>query len=127
MDKNKIMESLRKKLGKEKKERFILFNRVRKNLPDIVKVTAEFNPEKVVLFGSITNKERFSEHSDIDIGVIGVKKEDFFYLYSRLADQIDWALDLIDLDDDPRFKEMVLEKGEIIYDRGNKDNKNPDF
>ena len=51
------MESLRKKLEKEKKERFILFNRVRKNLPDIVKVTAEFNPEKVVLFGSITNKK----------------------------------------------------------------------
>jgi len=121
------MESLRKKLEKEKEERFILFDRVRKKLPDIVKVTAEFNPEKVVLFGSITNKERFSEYSDIDIGVIGVKKEDFFYLYSRLADRIDWALELIDLDDDPRFKEMVLEKGEIIYDRRNKDNKNPDF
>ena len=34
MDKNKIIESLRKKLQKEKEERFILFNRVRKNLPD---------------------------------------------------------------------------------------------
>jgi predicted nucleotidyltransferase len=112
------MKRKTEKAEKEKGERFKLYNSVRKDLADIVKVTAEFNPEKVVLFGSITNKERFSEHSDIDIGVIGVKKEDFFNLYARLADRIAWAVDLIDLDDDPKFKEMVLEKGEIIYDRG---------
>jgi predicted nucleotidyltransferase len=127
MNKEKILASLRKRLEKEKEERFKLYNRVRKKLPALVEIVRQFDVEKVVIFGSITNKERFSQRSDIDIGLIGVKKEDFFKLYSRLSDRIDWPIDLIDLDDDPKFKAMVLEKGEIVYDRGNPDNKNPDF
>ncbi|UCH98277.1 MAG: hypothetical protein JSV88_15930 [Candidatus Aminicenantes bacterium] len=124
MNKNKILESLRKRLDREKEERFKLFKKLRKNLPHIINIITEFNVEKVVLFGSIIDKEKFTEHSDIDIGLIGLNKGDFFKLYSRLTDRITWPIDLVDLDDDPKFKAMILEKGEIIYDRGRKDNKN---
>ncbi len=124
MDKRKILESLRTRLEKEKEERFKLFTRLRKHLPHIVGIITEFNVETIVLFGSITNRERFTEDSDIDIGIIGVNKEDFFKVYSRLTDQITWPIDLVDLDDDPTFKTMVLDKGEIIYDRRREDNKN---
>lgn len=123
MDKSKMLASLRRRLEQEKENRFKLFIKLRKYLPDIVDIGEEFNVEKIVLFGSITDKERFSEHSDIDIGVIGVKAEDFFKMYSRLSDRIDWAIDLIDLDENPKFKTMILAKGEIIYDRRNDQNK----
>ena len=127
MKKKRILESLRKKLEKEKEERFKLFAKLRNNITDIIDVIIEFNVEKIVLFGSITNKEKFTEHSDIDIGVIGLNKEDFFKLYSMLTNRIDWSIDLIDLDDDPKFKAIIMEKGEVIYDRGRKDSKNLNF
>ena len=124
MDKKKMLESMRRRLEEEKEKRFKLFLRLRNYLPEIIRSGKEFNVEKIVLFGSITDKERFTEHSDIDIGITGVKAEDFFKLYSRLSEGIDWAIDLIDLDEDPGFRSMILKKGEIIYDRRSDKNKN---
>jgi predicted nucleotidyltransferase len=124
MNKNKILEFLRKRLEREKEERFKLFTKLRKNLPHIINIITEFNVEKVVLFGSLIDKERFTESSDIDIGLIGLEKKNFFKLYSRLTDRISWPIDLVDLDEDPKFKAKILERGEVIYDRGRKDNKN---
>ena len=123
MNENKILESLRKRLEREKEERFKIFTKFRKNLSHIIDIIAEFNVEKVVLFGSLIDKEKFTESSDIDIGLIGLDKNDFFKLYSRLTDRIPWPIDLVDLDEDPKFKIKILERGEIIYDRGRKDNK----
>jgi predicted nucleotidyltransferase len=124
MNENKILESLRKRLEREKEERFKLFTKFRKNLPHIIDIITEFNVEKVILFGSLIDKEKFTESSDIDIGLIGLDKKDFFKLYSRLSDRIPWPIDLVDLDENPKFKAKILERGEIIYDRGRKDNKN---
>ena len=124
MNNNKILECLRKRHEREKEERFKVFTKLRKNLPHLINIITEFNVEKVVLFGSLLDKEKFTECSDIDIGLVGLDKRDFFKLYSRLTDRISWPIDLVDLDDDPKFKTKVLERGEIIYDRGRKDNKN---
>ena len=54
-----------------------------------------------------------------------MKAEDFFKLYSRLTEGIAWTIDLIDLDEDPEFRAMILKKRETIYDRRN--NQNKDF
>lgn len=117
--KNIILESVRKKLEKENRHRQKLFSQLRSNLPSIIEILSGYPLEKAVLFGSITDSDKFREHSDIDIGVIGLPAKDFFKLYSSLSERIPWQIDLVDLDEDPEFKTMILAKGEIIYDRRN--------
>ena len=112
-----MLASLRRRLEAEKEKHYKLFLKLRKHIPAIVEIGAAFNVEQIVLFGSITDKEHFSEISDIDIGLIGIKAEEFFKLYSQLTERIEWPIDLVDLDEDPKFKAMILKKGEVIYDR----------
>jgi predicted nucleotidyltransferase len=119
--KNKILETLRRRLEKKKAENCRQCTAIREHLPDIIEIIAAFKVEKIVLFGSVTKAETFNEFSDIDIGLIGLdKKKDFFPIYSRLSERVPWKIDLVDLDDDHTFKEMVLQKGELVYDRRNR-------
>ena len=41
---------------------------------------------EVYLFGSITNKERFTEHSDIDIAVKGISEDKQLDIEGKLSD-----------------------------------------
>jgi predicted nucleotidyltransferase len=50
------------------------------------------------IFGSVVKPHRFSEHSDIDIGFIGLQDEDFFKTMSFISGQIGVEVDIIQLE-----------------------------
>ncbi len=53
----------------------------------------------VYLIGSLLDKERFSEKSDIDFVVKGLPKDRYFYLLAEIRDITDFAIDIIPYED----------------------------
>jgi predicted nucleotidyltransferase len=68
---------------------------------------------QVILFGSLPEKGRFDQHSDIDLAVTGLDPALFYQAVARLSDfSKGFHVDLLDLDRCPtHFREEILEKG----------------
>lgn len=80
----------------------------------------EFGAEQVYLIGSLLSKGAFTEHSDIDIAVSGLKTKIYFKALSKI-----WGIfpkgmeiDLIPMEDaDKYLKSRILKEGVILYDK----------
>ena len=83
---------------------------------DIENATALLKSEgcgSVYLFGSlVTGKIR--ENSDIDIGIMGLPREKFLPLYSRLYFDFDNKIDLVDFDKNNDFFSLLSNLGEVV-------------
>ena len=63
---------------------------------------------EVYTFGSITDPERFTEHSDIDIAVKGISKEKSLEVEGMLQDILgDFEYDILFLEEDDIRKEIL--------------------
>lgn len=107
-----------------------LFN---KRIKSIVKILSEkYNPEKVILFGSIANKS-IDENSDIDLLIIKrTSKNPWKRLLEveRLIER-DFATDLLvytpleiqkRLEIKDFFIQEIIEKGRVVYERSKQKN-----
>ena len=80
----------------------------------------EFGAERVYLIGSLLSEDDFTEYSDVDIAVSGLKTEDYFRALS-----LTWGLfpkgitlDLIPTEDaDEYVKSRILTEGVLLYDK----------
>jgi uncharacterized protein len=75
----------------------------------------EFQAKKVVIFGSLRSIEHFSEWSDIDIAVWGIKPELYYKAVARiisLSTMIE--IDIVDPDDCRQSLKETIEKEGII-------------
>ena len=54
--------------------------------------------DEAYLFGSVIKPHRFSELSDVDIGFIGLKDEDFFKTISFISNETGCEVDVIQLE-----------------------------
>ena len=68
--------------------------------------------KEIYVFGSLAAK-RLSASSDIDIGIKGLDPKKFLKVYSRLEDEIDTKIDLVDFDSNIRFFELLNGLGEL--------------
>jgi len=66
---------------------------------------------KVTLFGSLLQKDKFMEHSDIDIAVSGLSsKTNFWKLYSEVMDILaPFEFDLVEID--PEVRDYLIKGG----------------
>lgn len=102
---------------REQKERIQREKNIRK-LEEIKKVLCHYDVKKIIVFGSLIEREKFRLNSDIDIGVEGLKDENFFKAYAELIDKIDVKIDMISIENiDGVFKEKVLQ-GKVLYEEG---------
>lgn len=76
-------------------------------------ILKEFGVSEIFVFGSIANGSS-KESSDIDIAVIGLSADKFFYAYSKLAMKLDHEVDLISLDDKSRFSNALIKSGGLL-------------
>ena len=72
------------------------------------------------VFGSVVKPHRFSELSDIDIGFIGLKDEDFFKTMSFISSQIGVEVDIIQLEghrlaDKVKREGVIWTKKDLLY------------
>ncbi|MDI6793958.1 MAG: nucleotidyltransferase domain-containing protein [bacterium] len=81
-------------------------------------LSQQYDVKKVILFGSVTQKEKFSFHSDIDLAVEGLKDEYYWKAYGELLVNSSFKIDLVPIEKtDRKFKERLTKEGVIIYER----------
>ena len=72
----------------------------------------EFGTEKVTAFGSMVHTGRFSELSDIDITVAGIRPRVFLEAWAAAGASCPFELDLVDLADcSPALRRLIEQKG----------------
>ncbi len=68
--------------------------------------------DEVYIFGSVVDGT-VTPQSDIDLAVKGIPPKFFFKVFAKLVMQLDHPVDLIDLDEDNRFTNMIRAKGKL--------------
>ena len=71
----------------------------------------QFGATKVVLFGSMLDHHRMTEHSDIDLAVAGLSKADFFKAGAAIDRCQPFKIDLVMLETAPDFLTAAIEDG----------------
>jgi predicted nucleotidyltransferase len=86
-----------------------------------VKTAAEllrkrFKVENVILFGSLTNPEWFSSHSDVDLAVVGLADADYWTAWRSVEEVIsDRDIDLVTLEHaSESLKQVISEEGILL-------------
>jgi predicted nucleotidyltransferase len=79
-------------------------------------IEAEFKPARIWQWGSLLDRPRFSEISDIDIGVEGLGSADrFFRLVEKAGALTRMPLDIVELERlEPEFANLVRTRGRIV-------------
>ena len=78
----------------------------------ILELAKKYEVSQVVLFGSAAIRDDFR---DIDLGVVGLKPELFFQFYGEAIMQLSKPIDLIDMDKNSSFVDLVRKDGMRIY------------
>ncbi len=82
-----------------------------------------YRPLHIYQWGSLLDRSRFWERSDIDIAVEGiVTPEGFFALYGDAERLASLRLDLVAIENiEPEFAELIRTKGQLVYEREGQD------
>lgn len=108
---------------KERKENLRLdemFARARRDFEAIRRMIVErYRPRRIWQWGSLLDRSRFRDYSDIDIAVEGVDEpERFFKMFGDAEKLTGLPLDLLDINRiAPEFAELIKEKGVVVYER----------
>ena len=78
----------------------------------ILEYAQKYNLNKIILFGSTLEKE---DANDIDIAIKGIKPELFFKFYGELLFAISQPIDVINLDKNNSFTNLVEREGIKLY------------
>ncbi|MBE0655792.1 MAG: nucleotidyltransferase domain-containing protein [Bacteroidales bacterium] len=80
-------------------------------------IISEFHPVAVYQWGSLLDRTKFSEISDIDIAVEGITDaQQYFDLLKKAEELSQFPLDIVQLESiHPLHKEMILSRGKIIF------------
>lgn len=83
-------------------------------ISDLLKT--KYKAEKVIVFGSLTEKQRFHKRSDIDIAVSGIADENFYKAYGEIIGKVSMIeVDLVDTNDcRDSLLAVIKEEGIVI-------------
>jgi len=82
--------------------------RIAREIADILK--KEYNAKKVFVFGSLIDRSRFNQWSDIDLAVSGIPPERFYAAVgSIIGFKTNFKVDLIDINDCSKSLQKVIE------------------
>ncbi len=117
---NKARENLSRRNDARQKNLDSLFCKAQHDFDAIVAmIKNKYNPQKIVQWGSLLDRSLFTEVSDIDIAVQGIKRaEQYFALLKDAENLTTFSIDIIQLDKtDSLHRESILKKGKIVYER----------
>jgi len=86
----------------------------------IVRMIAEgYFPRRIYQWGSLLERRRFQEISDIDIAVEGLKgPEKIFEIYAEAEKMTDLPLDIVEIERiHPLHAQSIRERGRVVYER----------
>ncbi|MEW5744436.1 MAG: nucleotidyltransferase domain-containing protein [Nitrospirota bacterium] len=104
--------------ARDKRARERLRQKAIRNARQLARILAEeFPVKKVVLFGSVLEKEGFKEDSDIDIAVEGLPKGAYFTAVARLMMESPFEVDLKPLEDVDDLLRKNIARGRVLYEK----------
>ena len=116
------LEKAREFLRNKKKHKEALINRrFQKARNDFEQITAmirkTYKPGAIYQCGSLPNRDRLTDISDIDIALAGdIPAEAFFEMYGKAMEMTDLPLDIIELDKiHALHAQSIREKGRVVY------------
>ena len=82
-------------------------------------IVGKYRPLRVYQWGSLLDRSKFREYSDIDIAVEGVDTpEEFFCMFGEAEKLTSFSLDLLDINKiAPEFADIIRMKGRVVYER----------
>jgi predicted nucleotidyltransferase len=98
---------------KEMNEKVQLPESYQKNVRRAVEILKEAGCNAIFLFGSLAAGKARDE-SDIDLAVRGCPKGEFFPLLGRLLLELDYPVDLVDLDRRDAFARYLEKEGDLL-------------
>lgn len=87
--------------------RLVTLERIKRVLEEM---SGEIAFDEAYIFGSVTKPYRFFEETDVDIGFLGLRDEDFFKALAYLSYSLERDVDIIQLEKH-RLKEKVMKGG----------------
>ena len=77
------------------------------------------NPRRIYQWGSLLNRDRFTEISDIDIALEGLTgAEQFFAALGLAMERSTLPVDVVELEKlPPTAAERIRERGKLVYER----------
>lgn len=84
-----------------------------KNLYRAVVILKNAGCTDIFLFGSLIT-EKIHEHSDIDLAVRGCPRGKFFHLLGKLLLELDFPVDLVNLESQDAFARYLEQEGELL-------------
>ena len=85
----------------------------REDIKKAVSLLKDEGCEEVYIFGSLA-EGKDSSSSDIDIAVKGCPKGKFFSILGKLMFELEYPIDLIDLDKDTEFAKHIEKEGTLL-------------
>ena len=116
----KARENLKKRREEAAKERERLFNKAYADCKAIIKMIIErFNPERIYQWGSLLDKKMFTDYSDIDIALEGMRSIEDMVELERIAERMtEFPLDIVELEKVPSaYADTIRSKGMLAYER----------
>ncbi len=85
----------------------------------ITEIAARVNPRRIYQWGSLLDRERFSEISDIDIAVEGLTgPEEFFMALGIAMEATGVPVDIVEMEKVPAdVAKRIRERGELVHER----------
>jgi predicted nucleotidyltransferase len=82
-------------------------------------IVRKYKPKRIYQWGSLLNKEHFSELSDIDIAVEGLPDaQSYFNMLADAEKLTSFPLDIVEMESIHELhKNMIIQKGVLVYER----------
>ena len=82
-------------------------------------IVNKYKPKKIYQWGSLLNKDQFSEISDIDIAVEGMPDaQSYFNMLADAEKLTSFPLDIVEMESIHELhKNMIIQKGVLVYER----------
>jgi predicted nucleotidyltransferase len=96
------------------------FNQAQADFAAITEIIKnKYNPGRIWQWGSLLDERSFSEISDIDLAVEGIREPElFFALYGDAMSLTEFPLDIVQMEKiEPEFADIIRMKGRVIYER----------
>ncbi len=113
-------ENLNKRKEEAAKESERLFIKASADSSSIIKMIIErFNPQRIYQWGSLLEKEMFTDYSDIDIALEGMDSIEDVLELERVAEKMTgFSLDIVELEKMPSaFSDKIRSGGILVYER----------
>ena len=80
-------------------------------------IISEHRPKRIWQWGSLLDRRKFTEISDLDIAVEGLESaQEVFEIAARAEDLTDLPLDIIEMEKiAPEYRQLIEKKGRLVY------------